>query len=435
VRGQIVEVTAVNSTTVGISPALYTDYSHAPLASPLTKAAKYAGVENLQVHANNNGRSQNFGIAACAYCWISGVEGNYTDGNHVSVSYSYRGQIQNSYFSNAFSHLAGGYDSDIDIYNKSSGMLVQNNILERLHVSIMLEWGAAGNVIAHNYMFGNFAGTSTTFNMGSLNTHGAHPQFNLWEGNIAQSFDLDSIWGSHSHNTAFRNWSKGTTKICTPVNGARATVTCSTPATWAMQIPSAMRIDFLGSSYNLVGNVLGSQDMANLTYYNDGKTSLKQVNMVVAVCGPSPCGPGSRPYGSQAYAYDLGFGEISDNGSSGFDSLVPYSTLFSHGNYSSPAAATTWTSGVPQSLPASFYLSSKPPWWGTVPWPAIGPDVTGGLSNAYAHAYAIPAEVCYEAVMGGTDGRGSPLTFNANRCYGQQTASPAPPSNLTTVVR
>jgi len=29
-------------------------------------------------------------------------------------------------------------------------------------------------------------------------------------------------------------------------------------------------------------------------------------------------------------------------------------------------------------LPNSFYLSKKPSWWGNMPWPAIGPDVTGG---------------------------------------------------------
>jgi len=33
-----------------------------------------------------------------------------------------------------------------------------------------------------------------------------------------------------------------------------------------------------------------------------------------------------------------------------------------------------------QSLPASFYLGSKPAWFGSVRNPPIGPDVTGALT-------------------------------------------------------
>src|ERR1019366_3488785 len=75
---------------------------------------------------------------------------------------------------------------------------------------------------------------------------------------------------------------------------------------------------------------------------------------------------------------------------------------------------------------ASFYLSSKPSWFGDVPFPAIGPDVSGGQANAFGHAYAIPAEVCYEKVMGGSDGTGSPLRFNADVCYRGATSNPPP---------
>jgi hypothetical protein len=509
VRGQIVEVTSVAGSTIGISPALYSSYgtalpgwtpnhiygyeafinpstkpthyymqtvnngsspytctsgSSAPafstsggsvsdgtctwqdqgagtttqaLATYFAASAKYAGVENLQVYQNNTGYGSDFEISMCAYCWISGVEGNYADGDQVSVSYGYRGQIQNSYFSNAFIHGPGAYDSDITLYNKSSGMLVQNNILERLHVGIMLEWGAAGNVIAYNYNLGNYADGSTTYGPPGMNTHGAHPQFNLWEGNITENFALDSIWGSHSSNTAFRNWSKGTTKLCTTGAGAaRAAVSCgSAPSNWTVQQVEAFNIAFLGSAYNLIGNIIGSQDMANLLFYNTPGTPLPQANQVVAVCGPSPCGPGSRSYDDSAYAYVLGFGESSDDGSSGDDSIIPYNTLFAHGNYTSPSGAITWQGSVTHTLPASFYLSSQPSWWNSSPWPSIGPDITGGLADAFGHAFANPAETCYESTMGGTDGTGSPLTFNPNNCYGGTTGGtpPTPPSSLSAV--
>jgi hypothetical protein len=86
-------------------------------------------------------------------------------------------------------------------------------------------------------------------------------------------------------------------------------------------------------------------------------------------------------------------------------------------------------------LPDSFYLNSKPSWWPvSKPWPAIGPDVTGGnISGVGGHAYTIPAQDCYSSVMGGpADGRGSALNFNADTCY-----SPAvePPTGLQAVPR
>jgi hypothetical protein len=68
-------------------------------------------------------------------------------------------------------------------------------------------------------------------------------------------------------------------------------------------------------------------------------------------------------------------------------------------------------------LPASFYLAGKPAWWGTLAFPAIGPDVKGN-SGPGAHSLGNPAQNCYLKVMGGSDGgQGSPLSFNAGNCY------------------
>jgi len=442
VRGQIVEVTSVTGTTVGISPVLYTGYSHTPLATPFKASAKYAGVENLQVYANKTGYATNFAMAECAYCWINGVEGNYTDGDQVEVDYSYRGQIQNSYFTNAFLHTSGTYDSDVVLRTKSSAMLVQNNILERLHSSVMLEWGAAGNVIAYNYMFGNFDSGANYWTSSDISAHGAHPQFNLIEGNSNVSTHPDSDWGSASNDTLFRNFIRGTGKNCNPLTG-RGTAICAPMGQpggngvngwWTPEAARAEIVDFLGTNYNTVGNVLGSVDMASLYKYDNVPSGqLTQTRMAVAVCGPSPCGSGSRDNFGTAYDYTLGYGESADDGSSGFDSITPYNTTFLHGDYASATNAVSWANGVTHSIPPSFYLSSKPGWFGNVPWPAIGPDVTGGLPNSYGYAYAIPAEVCYENVMGGTDGTGSPLTFNASTCYMSQGNGPAPPTGLQAV--
>ena len=105
-----------------------------------------------------------------------------------------------------------------------------------------------------------------------------------------------------------------------------------------------------------------------------------------------------------------------------------------------PSTLSQYANPVPanQNLPTSFYLSAKPGWWGTMPWPAVGPDVTGG-SDTSGHAYANPAQVCYNtASIDSKYGSANVRTFNANTCYGGQTGppppKPVPPTNLSAVV-
>ena len=434
-RGQIVEVTSVTGTTVGVSPSLYSDYSLTPLATYFTASAKYAGVENLQVYANNTGYGANFAMNRCAYCWIKGVEGNYADGDHVEVYFSYRDEVRDSYFSNAYTHAPGTYDSALVVASKSSAVLVENNILERLHVSLMMEWGAAGNVFSYNYSFGNFDASATNVLMPDLNFHGAHPQFNLMEGNVLASIYPDSIWGSSSHGTMFRNWATGMTRICNPLSG-RGTIDC-TGGHWAVQANRAIYVAGLSGGlgslyYNIVGNVAGSAALsAQMSEYAGGGDAY-----AAAVVSP-----GSRSYSGTGYDYSFGYGGAGD--SSGYcssrASCAPYSTAFLHGNYSNANGSIGWDfhGTGSHTLPASFYKSSKPSWWGSLPWPAIGPDVTGGTGpGGHASLTASnPAQACYNSTAKDASGL---LVFNASSCYdsaGGGGSAPPPPTNLTAIVR
>lgn len=424
-RGQIVAVTGVSGSTVTISPGLYGGYTNSPIAVPFNMSANHAGVENLQVYANNTGYSSNFGLSACAYCWVKGVESNYTDGDHVEVYWGYRDEIRDSYFSNAYLHSPGQHDSDIQIALKTSASLIENNIVERTHQAIMLEWGAAGNVISYNYTMGEFDNGAPSFVIGGIDFHGAHPQYNLLEGNVVTEIEPDSIWGSSSHTTAYRNWVVGTNRICSPSSG-RGTVDCSgSNGVYGYQAARAMQISYLSTKNNFVGNVVGSSQMQSLTASG---TPLSQVASVEY--------PASRSYDSTAYGWSFGYGEVNDDGSgdgcSGGSApchlAKTSSTDLLHGNFNSIGGLTGWLTGLTQSLPASFYLSSKPTWWGSTPFPATGPDVTGGKGPG-GHSYGNPAQVCYTTVMGGTDGgAGSPLKFNASKCYGASTSTPSTPA-------
>src|SRR5438552_4166516 len=104
-----------------------------------------------------------------------------------------------------------------------------------------------------------------------------------------------------------------------------------------------------------------------------------------------------------------------------------------------PSGLSDYANAVPanHNLPLSFYLSGKPSWWGTMPWPPIGPDVTGGnIANVGGHAYHIPAGHCYLSVMGGgTGGSTGVLAFNADSCYSSVAQiPPSAPTGLTAIV-
>lgn len=421
-RGQVVAVTGVNGNTISIAPGLYGAYSNEPVAVAFSMSTFNAGVEDLQVYANNTGYSANFGMYACAYCWIMGVESNYTDGDHVQVYWGYHDEVRDSYFSNAYLHGPGSHDSDIVLAEKTSASLVENNIVERTHVAIMLEWGAAGNVISYNYTMGEFDSGAINVVIGGIDYHGAHPQYNLLEGNVVTKVYQDSIWGSSSQTTAYRNWVVGTNRICSqsPSTG-RGKVSCSgSNGHYGFQAARAMDLSYLATSNNFVANVVGSSQMQTLIKLYSPGGPLTQTASVEY--------PSTRRYDGFAYGWSFGFGEASDfGGGTGCGGGPPpchrsgtSASDLLHGNYNNVDGSIAWISGLTQTLPASLYLPGKPDWWGSMPYPATGPDVVRGPGPG-GHSYGNPAQACYLAVMGGSDGgSGSPLVFNADICFGKR---------------
>lgn len=419
--GQTVEVTSVSGNTIGITP-LYKTYPNSPAALPFNAGAKHAGLESLQVYSNNTGYTMMELLEGTAYCWVKGVENNFADGDHLRVMYSYRDEIRDSYFSNAYQHSPGGTDSDVFIAANSSGTLVENNIMERLHSSILINWGASGNVIAYNYSFGAFADTAPLFETEDVAMHGAHPAFNLIEGNVGTDFHADSTWGSNSHNTVFRNWWRGTTQVASPLSG-RGLIAWAA-AGWAVQHVRGLELSFATRYTNMVGNAIGSAETAALKPYDTGGTLMTQQSVGAYAA--------SRSYDSVAYGYNFGYGGATDgdNGFDSHDSTLPFSTAFIHGDYEYTRNSVAWDAKTANhNLPPSLFHTSKPAWFGTSPWPLIGPDVTGG-TGARGYANANPAMLCYSKTQKDSQGM---LAFNAATCYGSSVATIAPPTGLKAV--
>jgi hypothetical protein len=402
---------------------------------------------------NDTGYTNGVYLGTCAYCWVEGSEVNYADGDFVEASFGFRDVIQSNYFSNGYSHNPGTTDNDIFIDSKTSSSQVVNNIVERGHSSIMLNWGAAGNVVAYNYTEGEFASGNTNVVIGGISMHGAHPQFNLIEGNVTDIYNPDEIWGSSSHNTNFRNWFTGTTQPCSPsTDSGREAVTCANSATsYSFQASYAENIGHYTWYDNFVGDIVGSAKQESLIAYGSNAVS----TMALLPWSASA----TRSYDAVAYGFTFGYGELSDDGTSGdgcdgstvtpCHSADAYKTSFLYEAYTFANTAMNCLAGgvagtCSAALPASFYLASKPTWWSSgVSFPAIGPDLTGG-SGPGGHSSLTasnPAQYCYTQMMGGAEGgAGSPRMFNAENCYGTSTTMPvgnppAAPTNLVAIVQ
>jgi hypothetical protein len=210
---------------------------------------------------------------------------------------------------------------------------------------------------------------------------------NLFEGNVANQFAMDLYHGTGSFATLFRNQLTGTEPGKTQ---------------WGNTTP--VNIWAFNRFINVVGNVLGTAGYHRV--YEDSV---------------APTATRGWPERS---IYVLGFSGSGEYSWLGHDSLV-MGTMLRWGNFDYATNQTHWNPdeipaghGVPasQDLPASLFLSTQPPWWGSMPWPSIGPDVTGGQDSA-GHVHKIPAQVCYESSQ--RDSRGA-LIFNAANCYSSQ---------------
>lgn len=408
--GQVVEVLTVVGTTVTFRPPLYYTYSpNTPKAYPFSFGATNAGLEYVQLFGNASSLNCNspcgvISMDGTKYSWMRGVEMNFTnDGNSGSgggafaqISYSMGNEFRDSFLHDGFDHGPGQNDNQFALRLMSSANLVENNIIYRGHVGVMFEWGGGGNVVAYNYFDGNYHDSPTAWMIMDTDTHGAHPWFNLIEGNIAQKAQTDTIWGSSSHFTFFRNWYWGSRQYVPPFN-SRGVLNFGS-AVWedSSAAVQGMAIDYLSVFDNLVGNVVGSTHLQTLT----------------------PPGYLINPATGGGNPSCIRIGYNTDTTNPGTPNN--YSGTFIHGTLDCNAGTFVWTSGVTHTLPISFYLALKPAYWpAAMPYPPIGPDVSGGTGfDGFANAN--PAQACFNNST--KDSNGYPI-FDPIACY----AIPSPP--------
>lgn len=344
---QFIPVTNVSGTTITLGRPLYYTFKSAltPQITEYTGMMAKAGLEDLKVdgYVNRTTRTaQLIRIAGCAYCWVKNVEVYASPASSKAfplyMEWDYGIEIRDGYF-----HWGVANASDENyspgLFFVNSDNKIENNVFRENRHCMTMEGGGSGNVFLYNYCDDQWTDDLTYLASGRA-SHGAHPYFNLWEGNIASHFSADPIWGTSSHNVFWRNWLWGDAT-------GNYTGWTGTDPSWGFV---ALEISFYNKYYSAVGNVLGNNSL---------HTTWSGASVFTAACSWSQSRSAPRVYG-------LG---CDSNGEGIYDSAVR-STLISHGNYDYKTVGQAhWDGGADHAIGNSMYYGSKPAFFGSCAWP------------------------------------------------------------------
>ena len=397
-------VTAIHGNRVTISPGLYMPNwraSQNPGAWWSDTVVSGDGVEDMSIDHADSGAKSGIQLLNAYGCWVKGIRDMNSNRNHVWLFLTTHSEVRDSYFYGTQNSIYLSYGVELFM---GTDDLVENNIFQHIVSPMITNGSGPGCVWAYNYAFDDFYSASRSWFMPSLALHSAGTDMLLYEGNDCTGIVGDYIHGTHNLTTIFRNqligWDVGMVKQTVPV-----------------QLYTFSRY------FNFVGNVLGKPGYH--THYEDLPPEGTDGEHSVYLLGWSGNGGGTSVLRN--------------------DPLTA-ATAMRWGNYDTATQSVRWeASEVPSglgalanplpathALPASFYLRGKPSWWGTMPWPAVGPDVTGG-TDPTGHVYANPAEACYNACPKddafSEDISGYRIVvFNADRYYHPSAFAPAAPA-------
>lgn len=385
---QYVRITAIDENQVTISPGLHMPNWGISPAQQLPQvwwwgdSAEMNGVEDLTLDHEFSSAVSGLAFHNAYNGWVKNVKSLHANRNHVWAHQAARIEVRDSYFFGTRNAASQSYGIEPFL---TSDDLILNNIFQ--HVTTPIVGGpVTGSVFAYNFMIDMTFYYSAWMMPSIAGSHDAGTGMNLFEGNVGNAFLMDTLHGSGNLATLFRNRLTGTEAGMSQANTVPLPI-------WAYN-----RLT------NIVGNVLGTSGYHAIYEKSEGPGGVQgNRDRAIYVLG-YPANSESYPIGG--VSYDPGV----------------VNTLLRWGNFDYSTNQTQWNpaeipTGVPvpttQTLPASLFLSSTPGWWGTMSWPAIGPDVAGGDDPA-GHAQQIPAQVCYGVSVKNADGS---LVFDPGACY------------------
>jgi hypothetical protein len=83
--------------------------------------------------------------------------------------------------------------------------------------------------------------------------------------------------------------------------------------------------------------------------------------------------PAGRAYDNPPYCFSYGYNSEADGGSAAL--VNPTASLIEHGNFDVVTGGIVWDSKIAdRTIPASYFLASKPTWFGNLEFPPIDPS-------------------------------------------------------------
>lgn len=418
--GWVHRIVSTTSTTVTFAPPLALDISaNTPVLEHLSQTTVTGiGIENLSVDMSDTGWTNGWfwTLQNARGCWMQNVELYGTPSHQIYWADVIQSEIRKCIFRD---NRAGGPGHEgVDLATYACWNLLEDNILSRAGFpQIMISDSGVfcgGNVISSNFFNRVNVGASDTSGADFGFNHGAHPSFNLCEGNVLGEVQSDGYFGSSSHNTIFRNWITVTHE--TAIYGLRG-----------------VDLNHYSNYFNVVGNVIGTPSFSGqfdpgspyVRNYNDaiqliqrlgmpnlgntcfGLTGVYSSDIIAATTPPN--------YGAEPYI----LGNCGVSGAQSLDLNVKATTAW-HGNYDYLSAAILWAADdanvidhTDHAIPDSCLYSSRPSWFvdkdgATMVWPPVDPASPKGAFTAATAAATIPAASRYYNLSGGGGGPPAP---------------------------
>jgi hypothetical protein len=371
--GQVLELDAVVGNRLTFTTRLHTDFLVADSAriarfsgdELTTSPVQWSGIEDLYVAYGEGGDGGgNIHLFATKYCWVKNVESDRSNGTSISLDGTFRCAVTDSYMHSTVDPNPGGAGYGFGVNAYASDNLLENSISWNFNKVMVMRKSGGGNVIGYNYMEDGYGADYPTSPEVGLNaSHMTTPHYELFEGNQSYNFDSDSVWGNSIYITVFRNH----------LTTLRRSLKYGTADGVKVRLSDTNNRHGIGLTtdhwwYSFVGNVIG---------YPSGYLQY-----------PSPFSPRGQ---SLAFVYEW-IGGVAAGGNDGqytpmwqigYDAArwgsVPdakvVSTTIRHGNFDYVTRAVAWDTKIDsRELPASLYLTSKPAFFGSDPWPWVVPE-------------------------------------------------------------
>lgn len=333
-QSQFNEVIAKSGITLTLRQPLYCTYGSTTNLYPRVQRiimTTNVGFEDMYI-AQEGRRDSTIYYFQSADNWIKNVRSTNANLYHVAYDNSFRNTAVSNCFHYAQQYSSGGYG--VDIANSTDNM-VENNVLYHLRHSIILQNGAAGNVVFGNYSSSMYDlnGTNVNYMMPDYEVHGGQAVYNLIEQNIGQQFKSDDYWGSDALNIFLRNHGRRW-------NDDRGTNINS--GLWAFSL-NALQL-----SNSVIGNVW---------------------------LQPGFAGAATNEMGGTGRSNPSDYTRVTN-------------TMIYHGNWDYSTDSVQWDGGIAdRSITNSLFYGAKPGYWGSCNWPAFGPELVSKTNIIPAQAY------------------------------------------------